>query len=107
MSSLWVFAAKSNPITSVIPLETKSAIVTVVFADSDMPSRRVLLESTAFASPFGNIPVLLGRVDELFDDNPCGHQMNERQKGLAQFLIPCGNAAKLCEVVAEPFHLLA
>ena len=49
----------------------------------------------------------LGRVDELFDDNPCGHQMNERQKGLAQFLIPCGNAAKLFEVVEEPFHLLA
>jgi hypothetical protein len=33
--------------------------------------------------------------------------MNKRQKGLAQFLIPCGNAAKLFEVVEEPLHLLA
>ena len=49
----------------------------------------------------------LGRVDELFDDHPCGHKMNEGQKGLAQFLIPCGNASKLFEVVEEPFDLLA
>jgi hypothetical protein len=41
----------------------------------------------------------LGRVDELFDDNPCGHEMNECQKGLAQFLIPRGNASKLFEVI--------
>jgi hypothetical protein len=48
----------------------------------------------------------LGRVDELFDHNPRGHQMNEGEKGLAQFLIPRGNAAKLFEFVKEPFHLL-
>ena len=48
----------------------------------------------------------LGRVDELFDDNPCGHEMNECQKGLAQFLIPRGNASKLFEVIKEPFDLL-
>jgi purine-binding chemotaxis protein CheW len=48
----------------------------------------------------------LGRVDELFDDNPCGHKMNECEKGLAQFLIPRGNASKLFEFVKEPFHLL-
>jgi hypothetical protein len=49
----------------------------------------------------------LGRVDELFDNEPCSYQMNQRQKGLAQFLIPCRNTAKLFEVVEEPFHLLA
>ena len=49
----------------------------------------------------------LGRVDELFDENPRGHEMNECQKGLAQFLIPCRNASKLFEVVEEPFDLLA
>src|SRR5215475_4415865 len=48
----------------------------------------------------------LGRVDELFDDDPCGHEMNECQKGLAQFLIPRGNASKLFEVIKEPFDLL-
>jgi len=46
-------------------------------------------------------------VDELFDDDPRGHQMNQSQKGLAQFLIPGRHAAKLCELVEEPFHLLA
>ena len=49
----------------------------------------------------------LGRVDELFDANPRGHQMNEGEKGLAQFLIPCRNTAKLFELIEEPFHLLA
>jgi hypothetical protein len=48
----------------------------------------------------------LRRVDELFDDNPCGHEMNEWQKGLAQFLISHGNASKLFEVIKEPFDLL-
>jgi hypothetical protein len=24
---------------------------------------------------------VLGRVDELFDDDPCGHEMNQSQKG--------------------------
>jgi DNA invertase Pin-like site-specific DNA recombinase len=48
----------------------------------------------------------LGRVDELFDDKPHSHEMNQSQKGLAQFLIPRGNASKLLEVVEEPFHLL-
>ncbi len=33
--------------------------------------------------------------------------MNQSQKGLAQFLIPGRNAAKLFELVEEPFHLLA
>src|SRR4029453_6446148 len=49
---------------------------------------------------------VLGRVDELFDDNPHGDEMNQSQKGLTQFLIPRGNAPKLLEVVEEPFHLL-
>src|SRR5262245_66292700 len=49
---------------------------------------------------------LLGRVDELFDDNPHGNEMNQSQKGLAQFLIPRGNASKLLEIVEEPFDLL-
>jgi hypothetical protein len=49
---------------------------------------------------------ILGRVDELFDDNPHGDEMNQSQKGLTQFLIPRGNAPKLLEVVEEPFHLL-
>ena len=49
---------------------------------------------------------VLGRVDELFDDNPRGNEMNKRQKGLAQFLIPRGNASKLFEVMKEPFYLL-
>ena len=48
----------------------------------------------------------LGRVDELFDDNPHGNEMDQSQKGLAQFLIPRGNASKLFEFVKEPFHLL-
>jgi len=48
----------------------------------------------------------LGRVDELFDDNPHGNEMNQSQKGLAQFLIPRGNASKLLEVVEETFNLL-
>ena len=49
----------------------------------------------------------LGRVDELFDDDPCCHEMNKSQKGLAQFLIPRGNTSELFEVVEEPFDLLA
>src|SRR5262249_42678340 len=49
----------------------------------------------------------LGRVDELFDDKPGSNQMNQRQKGLAQFLISCRNTAKLFEAVEEPFHFLA
>src|SRR5205823_860315 len=48
----------------------------------------------------------VGRVDELFDDNPHGNEMNQSQKGLAQFLIPRGNASKLLEVVEETFNLL-
>ena len=54
----------------------------------------------------GPFAAYLGRVDELFDDNPCRHEMNKSQKGLAQFLISRGNAAKLFEVVEKPFHLL-
>ena len=50
---------------------------------------------------------LLGRVDELFDDDPGGNEMNQSQKGLAQFLISGRNTAKLFEVIEEPFHLLA
>ena len=49
----------------------------------------------------------LGRVDELFDNDPRSHQMNQRQKGLAQLLIPCRNAAQLFELVEKPFHRLA
>ena len=49
---------------------------------------------------------VLGRVDELFDDDPRSHEMNSSQKGLAQFLIAGRNAAKLFELVKEPFHLL-
>jgi len=49
----------------------------------------------------------LGRVDELFDAHPRGHQMNEGEKGLAQFLIPGRDTAKLFELIEEPFHLLA
>ena len=49
---------------------------------------------------------ILGRVDELFDDNPHGNEMDQSQKGLAQFLIPRGNASKLLEIVEEPFDLL-
>ena len=48
----------------------------------------------------------LGRVDELLDDNPHGNEMDQSQKGLAQFLIPRGNASKLLEIVEEPFYLL-
>ena len=57
--------------------------------------------------PLFALPDRLGRVDELFDDNPRGHKMNECEKGLAQFLIPRGNAPKLFEVIKEPFYLLA
>ena len=49
----------------------------------------------------------LGRVDELFDDDPGCNEMNQSQKGLAQLLIPRRNTAKLFEVIEEPFHLLA
>ena len=48
----------------------------------------------------------LGRVDELFDDNPHGNEMDQSQKGLAQFLIPRSNASKLLEIVEETFYLL-
>jgi hypothetical protein len=49
---------------------------------------------------------LLGRVDELFDANPHGNEMDQSQKGLAQFLIPRGDTSKLFEIVEEPFYLL-
>src|SRR5215475_4222360 len=45
----------------------------------------------------------LGRVDELFNQNPHGHEMNKSQKGMPQFLILGGNTAKLFEFVEEPF----
>src|SRR5215468_1804330 len=48
----------------------------------------------------------LGRVDELFDDNPHSNEMYQSQKGLAQFLIPRGNTSKLLQIVEEPFYLL-
>src|SRR5919202_1834280 len=41
----------------------------------------------------------LGRVDELFDDDPGSNEMNQSQKGLAQFLIPRSNASKLFELI--------
>ena len=31
----------------------------------------------------GSAGAILGRVDELFDANPCSHKINKRQKGLA------------------------
>src|SRR5262249_32599167 len=62
-------------------------------------------EAVAGTNP-DDVQELLGRVDELFDDNPHGDEMNQSQKGLAQFLIPRGNASKLLEVVEESFHLL-
>jgi len=52
------------------------------------------------------VQTMLGRVDELLDDNPHGNEMDQSQKGLAQFLIPRGNASKLLEIVEEPFYLL-
>ena len=81
-------------------------------------------ETLIFIRPFDNLDVqgtvfhcfdswifcalrVLGRVDELFDDDPCCHEMNKSQKGLAQFLIPRGNTSELFEVVEEPFDLLA
>jgi len=70
---------------------------------------RIILVShqEEFASAFTNgYEIKLGRVDELFDDNPHGNEMNQSQKGLAQFLIPRGNASKLLEVVEETFNLL-
>jgi hypothetical protein len=51
-------------------------------------------------------PLQLGRVDELFDANPHGNEMDQSQKGLAQFLIPRGDTSKLFEIVEEPFYLL-
>ena len=45
-------------------------------------------------------------TSQLFDDNPHGNEMDQSQKGLAQFLIPRGNASKLLEIVEEPFDLL-
>ena len=53
------------------------------------------------------VAALLGRVDELFDDDPGCNEMNQSQKGLAQFLISCRNTAKWFEVIEKPFHLLA
>ena len=50
--------------------------------------------------------IILGRVDELFDDNPHGNERYQSQKGLAQLLIPGGDASKLFEIVEEPFDLL-
>ena len=48
----------------------------------------------------------LGRVDELFDDDPCGHEMHACQAGLAQLRIPRGHAATWFEVMKEPCDLL-
>jgi hypothetical protein len=48
----------------------------------------------------------LGRVDELFDDDPGCHEMHQSQQGLAQFLISRRNTAKLFKVIEEPCHLL-
>ena len=60
----------------------------------------------AVGEPTRRIDEILEHVDELFDDNPRGHKMNECEKGLAQFLIPRGNASKLFEVIKEPCDLL-
>lgn len=76
-----------------------------------LPLAEPLTGPTPYAIPLPSVARrmedCLGRVDELFDDYPCRNQMNQSQKGLAQFLIPCRNAAKLFELVEESFHLLA
>ena len=74
-------------------LETFAAQVYDGLQQADFHTRREIIRS-------------LGRVDALFDDKPRGHQMNEGKKGLAQLLIPRGNATKLFELVQESFHLL-
>jgi hypothetical protein len=48
----------------------------------------------------------LGRVDELLYADPCGNQMNKSQQGMAEFLIACGNTAKLFEFIEEPVDFL-
>ena len=48
----------------------------------------------------------LGRVDELLESDPCGHDMNKRQERPPELFIAGGNAAELLELVEEPFDLL-
>jgi hypothetical protein len=49
--------------------------------------------------------VHIGRVDELFADNPRSHKMNKSQQGLTQLLRARSNTAKLFAAVEEPFPL--
>ena len=74
----------------------RRAVTDRVVGDIDWADRTIEVVETAEQA--------LGHVDELFNDNPRGHEMNKRQKGLAQFLIPRGNASKLFEVIKEPFY---
>ena len=48
----------------------------------------------------------LGRVNELSECDPCGHDMNKREERPIELLIAGGNAAELLELVEEPFDLL-
>jgi hypothetical protein len=79
-----------------------------------MPGERApvcLSTSTSIPRPSQRVRIgsLLerGRVDAFFEKNPRSHEMNKSQQGLAQFLIPRGNVAKLSDMVKEPFHLRA
>ena len=48
---------------------------------------------------------ILGRVDELFEDNPHGNERYQNQKGLAPLRMPRGNASPLLAIGAAPFDL--
>ncbi len=88
-------------------MERRTTIIEVGTDDADRNEAPQRLNNAVALAALDRLAPVLGRVDELFDDDPCGHEMNYSQKGLTQFLIPCGNASKLFEVVEEPFHLLA
>jgi predicted nucleic acid-binding protein len=80
----------------------------IIYYTDDEPAAVAALEPLFAANHPIYISTLteLGRVDELFDDNPHGNKMYQSQKGLAQFLIARGNASKLLEIVEESFDLL-
>ena len=48
----------------------------------------------------------LGCVDELLDTDPCGYQVNESEKRLAQFVIARRNPTKLLETAEKAFDFL-
>jgi hypothetical protein len=96
----WALASQVSRDEPPIDADTYARLVSLLLATAPQNANAHLLNGLAERG------AKLGRVDELFDDNPHGDEMNQSQKGLAQFLIPCGNASKLLEVVEEPFHLL-